>query len=117
MKHKLLLCSLALAGVQAISKKINAQTISAGGYHSLAVCNDNTASAWGYNVFGQLGNGTTTDSYVPVPVSSLTTVTAIASGDYHSLALKTDGTGWAWGYNYYGQLGNGTTTDSNIPVP
>ena len=65
---------------------------------------------------GQLGNGTNTDSNVPVQVSSLTGITAIAGGGDHSLALKNDGTVWAWGWNGYGQLGNGTNTDSNVPV-
>jgi hypothetical protein len=79
--------------------------------------NDGTVWAWGYNGDGELGNGTNTDSNVPVPVSGLSGITAIAGGGYHSLALKNDWTVWAWGYNEYGQLGNGTNTDSNVPVP
>jgi hypothetical protein len=84
--------------------------------HSLALKDDGTVWAWGYNGYGQLGNGTNTDSNVPVQVSGLTGITAIAWGGSHSLALKNDGTVWAWGYNGYGQLGNGTNTDSNLPV-
>ena len=72
--------------------------------------------AWGCNDSGQLGNGTTTDSDVPVAVSGLGGVTAIAAGADHSLALLSDGTVMAWGYNGSGQLGNGTTTDSDVPV-
>ena len=93
-------------------------TIATGAYyHSLAIFNDSTARAWGYNLYGQLGNGTNTDSNVPVPVSALTGITAISGGWRHSLALKNNGTVWAWGINNYGELGNGTNTDSNIPVP
>jgi alpha-tubulin suppressor-like RCC1 family protein len=94
------------------------------GYHSLALKNDGTVWDWGLNDNGQLGNGTNTNSNVPVQVNSLTGITAIAAGgDWiftggwsHSLALKNDGTIWAWGDNYFGQLGNGTNTDSNVPV-
>ena len=77
-----------------------------------------TVLAWGDNVYGQLGNGTNTDSNVPVPVSlpAGTTITAIAAGDVHSLALTSTGTVLAWGFNNFGQLGNGTNTDSNVPV-
>jgi alpha-tubulin suppressor-like RCC1 family protein len=72
--------------------------------------------AWGSNADGQLGNGTTTDSYVPAPVTGLTGVTAIASAIYHSLALTRQGTVMAWGYNADGELGSGTTTNSDTPV-
>jgi alpha-tubulin suppressor-like RCC1 family protein len=72
---------------------------------------DGSVSAWGNNYYGQLGNGTTTTSTTPVPVSSLSGVTAIAGGLFDSLALRSDGTVWAWGVNVYGELGNGTTCD------
>src|SRR3990172_5040014 len=91
-----------------------AQTIAGGGAHSLSICTDSTAWAWGSNGFGQLGNGTNTDSYVPIQVSSLTGIIAIEAGYAHALALKNDGTVWAWGWNSAGQLGNGTNTDSNF---
>ena len=83
--------------------------IAAGAYHSLALKSDGSVWAWGYNSYGQLGNGTTTTGYAPVQVIGLTDVVAIAAGYYHSLALKSDGSVWAWGYNGYGQLGNGST--------
>lgn len=74
------------------------QTIAAGGgNHSLAVCNDNTVMAWGNNSYGELGNGITSASNVPVQVNSLTGITAVAGGEFHSLALKNDSTIWAWG--------------------
>jgi len=90
--------------------------IAGGGAHSLALKNDGMVWAWGWNLYGQLGNGTNTDSNVPVQVSSLTDIIAIAAGWEHSVALKNDGTLWAWGWNTYGELGDGTNGDSNVPV-
>src|SRR5450759_3381805 len=77
-----------------------------------------SAWAWGYNNDGQLGNGTTTNSSIPVQVSlpSGTTVTAIAGGFEHSLALTSTSQVLAWGYNGQGQLGNGTPTARRTPV-
>ncbi|TMF58097.1 MAG: RCC1 repeat-containing protein [Chloroflexi bacterium] len=99
-----------------VSGLSGATGIAGGQDHSLALKSDGTAWAWGYNFWGQLGNGTTTNSSTVVQVSGLGGVTAIAGGLAHSLAVKSDGTVWAWGYNIYGQLGNGTTTSSSTPV-
>ncbi len=73
-------------------------------------------AAWGRNSEGQLGDGGTTDSDLPVAVSGLSGVTAIAAGDDHSLALLSNGSVVAWGENLNGQLGNGSTKSSDVPV-
>jgi alpha-tubulin suppressor-like RCC1 family protein len=70
--------------------------------------------AWGYNYYGELGNGTTNNSSKPANVAS--DVVAVTAGWYHSLFVKADGTLWAMGYNGYGQLGDETTIDKNLPV-
>ncbi|GGR41482.1 hypothetical protein GCM10008957_56730 [Deinococcus ruber] len=89
----------------------------AGGYqHSLALKADGTVQALGSNYQGQLGNGTTTDSSVPVTVQNLADVVNISSSSYTSLALRADGTVLAWGQNAYGEMGNGTNTGSTTPV-
>lgn len=90
--------------------------ISAGQFHVLAAKNDGTVWSWGYNYYGQLGNGTKTGSNVPVQVTGLASVTKVSGGYRFSLALRNDGTVWAWGRNDLGQLGNGTITDSTTPV-
>ena len=97
----------------------NIIAIAAGGNHALALRSDGTVWAWGSNngilEYGQLGNGTTTNSSVPVQVKGaggtgfLTNIIAIAAGREHSVALKADGTVWNWGSDEYGTLGD----DSN----
>jgi alpha-tubulin suppressor-like RCC1 family protein len=93
-------------------------SIAGGGGHSIALAPDGKVYTWGYNGFGQLGNGTNTASNVPVAVTGLSgkTITSIAGGAFHSIALASDGTVYTWGYNFSGQLGNGNNTDSNVPV-
>ena len=65
---------------------------------------------WGYNAYGQLGNGNVTLYSSPIQVGTLTNWKQVAGGDYHTAAIKTDGTLWTWGYNLYGQLGNNTSS-------
>jgi alpha-tubulin suppressor-like RCC1 family protein len=69
--------------------------------------------AWGYNQYGQLGDGTTTIAHLPESVAG--NVVAAAAGSLHSLFVKSDGTLWAMGLNCYGQLCDGTTTDRQLP--
>ena len=103
---------VALAGT--LSSGVTA--IAGGAYHSLAVRNGGVY-AWGFNYYGQLGTGTTTNSTTPVALAGNLSsgVTAIAGGAYHSLAVRNGGV-YAWGLNNNGQLGTGTTTNSTTPV-
>ena len=82
---------------------------------------NNRAFAWGQNSFGQLGDNTSADRYMPVPVTTMgvlagKTVLAMAAGWNQSLALCSDATLAAWGGNDYGQLGDGSTTRHLSPV-
>ena len=94
--------------------------IAAGDNHSLGLKVDGTLLAWGYNNYGQLGDGTTTNRSQPVTVkvggTALTGLRSIAANGSHSLALKADGTVLAWGLNNYGQIGDGTTVNRSQPV-
>ena len=94
---------------------------------SLAVGSDGNAYAWGYNYYGQLGDGTRDDKHAPVRVRTPDrstypdlpadfTYLQVSAGAQHSLALGSDGNAYAWGYNYSGQLGDGTTTEQHAPV-
>jgi alpha-tubulin suppressor-like RCC1 family protein len=85
--------------------------VAAGQYHSLVLANG-VIYAFGQNTYGQLGNGTLTDSAVPVPVTlpDLSPVKTLVAGFSSSYALLADGTLWDWGQNNYGQLGLGSAT-------
>ena len=95
--------------------------VAAGPFHNLALCSDGTVAAWGYNNYGQLGDGGTVTRLAPVrvnPVGALAgkQVVAVAAGSYYSFALCDDGTVAAWGYNDEGELGNSGSTTSLAPV-
>jgi alpha-tubulin suppressor-like RCC1 family protein len=84
--------------------------ISGGEYHTLALLSDGSARAWGFNAYGQLGNGGISYSAAPVPVKGLQNVVAVSGGSEHSLALLSNGTVMAWGENEYGELGIGSSS-------
>jgi alpha-tubulin suppressor-like RCC1 family protein len=95
-------------------------TVSAGGTHA---CTIRSAGAFcmGDNTYGELGNGSTTSSSVPVAVTtsgvlSGKTLTQVSAGVGFTCALDTTGTAYCWGQNGSGQLGNGSTTNSSVPV-
>jgi alpha-tubulin suppressor-like RCC1 family protein len=108
---------------------------SASNAHRLALRSDGTVVAWGKNAEGELGNGTTTESSVPVTISGLHGVTAISAGGLggngfspFSLALLSNHTVESWGTNFEGELGDGSKTGpegcgelsepcSKVPVP
>jgi alpha-tubulin suppressor-like RCC1 family protein len=95
----------------------DATAVSAGGSgHSCALRSNATVACWGYNRFGELGDGTRRSRATPVAVRGLTDATAISAGQDHSCALRSGGGVVCWGYNGYGQLGNANTTDSTRPV-
>ena len=83
--------------------------ISAGYYYSTALKADGTVWAWGENVCGQLGDGTTNDRAIPVQVSGLTNVKAIAAGVRHVMAMRQDGTVWIWGNDWTKHTGSATS--------
>ena len=96
--------------------------ISAGADSSCATPDDDTIYCWGRNTSGQLGNGTLTDSSIPVPVSetraSLTDIDSISAGGSSACAVANAADNvYCWGSNTFGQLGNGTTADDSMPRP
>src|SRR5207253_936056 len=78
------------------------------------------AYCWGYNGWGQLGNGTTEDGQRPVAVAGGLHFTALTAGYMHNCGVTASGAAYCWGYNGYhsgfGPLGNGSVTPSSVPV-
>jgi hypothetical protein len=88
-----------------------ATAIAAGGHHSCVLLGGSVA-CWGDNAAGELGDGTTTSSPIPVAVRGISTAVSITAGYFHSCATLRDGRTVCWGDNSHGQLGNGTTSPS-----
>jgi alpha-tubulin suppressor-like RCC1 family protein len=110
------------------------KAIATGGLHTCAITVAGGGLCWGYNVAGQLGDGTTINSGTPQPVAgSFRTDPAvifpspdpdfplppgpfIAAGHDHSCAITSAGPTLCWGLNQDGQIGDGTTTQRTSPA-
>ena len=97
---------------------VTAKALSAGGTHTCAILNDDSLVCWGFNFFGQLGDGSTTDRNTPVEVNLGDGVSAkaVGAGSHHTCAILNDDSLVCWGANGSGQLGDGSTTDRSTPV-
>ena len=118
-------------GGEGILRQVKA--IAAGVFHNLAVLEDGTAVAWGYNGGGQLGEGTRANfwegnanvRHVPAPVrvvgadgqAALEIVAAVGAGYEISWARIDDGTLRSWGWNVFGELGAGLPLGVNRDRP
>jgi len=97
----------------------SATAIIAGGDHTCALLAGGSVDCWGYNSFGQLGDGISNGpqtcefgvvrcAKTPVAASGTTSPTAIAAGGDHTCALLAAGRVTCWGANSFGELGDGT---------
>lgn len=104
--------------VNAVGLETTGFAVSAGGDHTCAVTTLGGAMCWGFNAFGQIGNGLTATRIVPTEVIGLGLgVTAITAGSDHTCALMAIGTVRCWGDNSAGGLGNDSPTDKSTPTP
>jgi alpha-tubulin suppressor-like RCC1 family protein len=89
--------------------------IAAGWAHTCAITPQGGVQCWGNNDYGQLGDGTNTESNVPVDVVGLRGASNIVAGANHTCVLSGRAV-WCWGRNHFGQVGDGSTSDRNAPV-
>src|ERR1039457_150806 len=95
--------------------------VTAGWYSSCALDAAGAAYCWGYNADGELGNGSTVGSTVPVAVDTSgvlagRTLTQVSAGTYSACAVDAAGAPYCWGANSWGQLGDNAATQSLVPV-
>lgn len=96
---------------------MRALSISTAEKHSCAVALNQRALCWGDNTLGNLGDGTTNASDVPVLVAGSNTFSSISAGANHTCALTTDGRAFCWGTNLFGELGGGATSTECDGLP
>ena len=92
------------------------EIISAGTDHNLAIKSNGSLWAWGNNLLGVLGDGTSTVRTAPVQLGSDLDWKFISAGKFSSYAIKSNGKLFSWGANSYGQLGDGTSISKNVPT-
>ena len=96
-----------------------AVAITAGYRHTCAILDNGSVSCWGQGIFGQLGNGGTSQQTSPTLTSSLgtgRTAVAITAGYSHTCVILDNGSVSCWGIGNKGHLGNGGTSQQNSPT-
>lgn len=92
------------------------QQISVGGLHACGLATTGEVFCWGYNRWGQLGDGSTTTRFTPVPVASQFRFSSISAGYAHTCGVVIEVGTYCWGLNDFGQLGDGSRADRSVPT-
>jgi alpha-tubulin suppressor-like RCC1 family protein len=95
----------------------NVTSVSTGSSHSCALLSTGDAYCWGFNAFGQLGNGTFTSTTTPVHTSGTALLKSIHAGGAFTCGVGLDNVGYCWGSNMYGKLGLGDNVHRPNPTP
>ena len=81
------------------------------------IASDKTAWCWGANRYATIGDGSTTDRWVPTKAVLGGSVLSISVGESHACAQRTLGRTYCWGQDYFGQVGNGPTLTAPVLRP
>jgi len=94
------------------------QNISVGSVHTCGYSNYREIYCWGGGLMGQIGNGGSSNVYLPsiVNISGIENIQKIESGSFHNCAIINGGEIYCWGWNAYGQLGDGSHENKINPV-
>lgn len=114
-----------LTPVAVVGLEESVVSIATKSYHTCALLVTHKVKCWGFNGYGQLGDGTTQNRSIPVAVKDLNDdivfiavggVGGLEIGMAHTCVLKVNGIGKCWGTNTHGELGDGTNTFRITPV-
>ena len=92
----------------------NVSFVSLGFSHTAVITDDGSLWTWGFNEFGQLGNGTSENSSIPVKV--MENAAFVSAGGNHTMVITDDGSLWAFGATANGRLGDGTFGHRHTPM-
>lgn len=107
-----------LSPVQVAGLPASVVTVVAGYQTVFAILSDGSLWSWGWNVYGQVGDGTTTDRNSPTKVTGLSTgVAQVTCGSTNTAVLMKDGSVKAWGWNGHNGVGDGSNTATNALTP
>lgn len=105
-----------VTGTFSVTTMPGCDSISTGGLHTAAIKAEGSLFTWGINTYGQLGDETKVDKYVPTQIGNEIIWESISLSGAHTLAIKTDGSLYAWGWNEFGQLGIGGIDSSRFRI-
>ena len=108
-------------GVENRTELMLAKQIIRGWSHTCAIDLNDSVYCWGDNSSGQLGNGSTSSSRVPVAVNATgalagKTIKQVSVGAWYTCVTTSDNKAYCWGINSSGQLGNNSNISSSVPV-
>src|SRR5437660_643325 len=99
--------SAAITVVTASSGSVSFATVEAGAYHTCGRTAGGAAYCWGFNGWGQLGDGSIVSSLVPGPVTGGFTYASVSLGGIHACGLTAGGAAYCWGADVYASRGAG----------
>src|SRR5439155_995582 len=91
--------------------------VTVGAVHTCALEASGAAYCWGWNAYGQLGDGSTTARSTPVPVAGDLTFALLSAGGLHTCGVTSGGAAHCWGNNANGELGIGSGSPNFSPTP